>query len=189
MTGPYEYVAPSYWQEQTRPTRPGNSATRAAAAEPTASTPKPAWDRRCLPSKVFEPWWEKITSGRSTTPGCYHAGGGVFKDIHVFTDALNARFGPATSADDYAVKAQLQTYEGIRAMYEAYSRNKYTSTGVGAKAEVQALIAELAEKGLGVVLVSSELEEVVEGADTVLVLRDGAALGSLSETRSPRTRS
>jgi monosaccharide-transporting ATPase len=50
---------------------------------------------------------------------------------------------------------------------------------VGAKAEVQALIAELAEKGLGVVLVSSELEEVVEGADTVLVLRDGAALGSL----------
>jgi monosaccharide-transporting ATPase len=50
---------------------------------------------------------------------------------------------------------------------------------VGAKAEVQALIAELAEKGLGVVLISSELEEVVEGSDTVLVLRDGAALGSL----------
>ena len=34
----------------------------------------------------------------------YHAGGGVFKDLHVFTDALNARFGPATSAEDYAVK-------------------------------------------------------------------------------------
>jgi ribose transport system ATP-binding protein len=50
---------------------------------------------------------------------------------------------------------------------------------VGAKAEVQALIAELAEKGLGVLLISSELEEVVEGSDTVLVLRDGAALGSL----------
>jgi monosaccharide-transporting ATPase len=50
---------------------------------------------------------------------------------------------------------------------------------VGAKAEVQALIAELAQKGLGVVLISSELEEVVEGSDTVLVLRDGAALGSL----------
>ncbi len=50
---------------------------------------------------------------------------------------------------------------------------------VGAKAQVQALIAELAEKGLGVVLISSELEEVVEGSDSVLVLRDGAALGSL----------
>ena len=60
----------------------------------------------------------------------YHAGGGAFKDIHVFSDALNARFGAATSAEDYAVKAQMQTYEGVRAMYEAYSRNKYTSTGV-----------------------------------------------------------
>jgi galactofuranose transport system ATP-binding protein len=50
---------------------------------------------------------------------------------------------------------------------------------VGAKAEVQALIAELAAKGMGVVLISSELEEVVEGSDSVLVLRDGAALGSL----------
>ena len=28
------------------------------------------------------------------------------------------------------LKSQLQTYEGVRAMYEAYSRNKYTSTGV-----------------------------------------------------------
>ncbi|GGM05985.1 sugar ABC transporter ATP-binding protein [Nakamurella endophytica] len=50
---------------------------------------------------------------------------------------------------------------------------------VGAKAEVQALVSELADKGLGVVLISSELEEVVEGSDTVVVLRDGAALGSL----------
>jgi len=60
----------------------------------------------------------------------YHAGGGAFKDVHVFSDAINARFGPATSADDHALKAQLQTYEGVRAMYEAYSRNKYVSTGV-----------------------------------------------------------
>ena len=65
-----------------------------------------------------------------TTTWNYHAGGGAFKDIHVFTDALNARFGQATSAEDYALKSQLQTYEGMRAMYEAYSRNKYVSTGV-----------------------------------------------------------
>ena len=50
---------------------------------------------------------------------------------------------------------------------------------VGAKAEVQGLIAELAEKGMAVVLISSELEEVVEGSDTVVVLRDGTQLGSL----------
>jgi ribose transport system ATP-binding protein len=50
---------------------------------------------------------------------------------------------------------------------------------VGAKAEIQALIDELAAGGLGVLLISSELEEVVEGADTVLVLRDGAVVGVL----------
>ena len=61
---------------------------------------------------------------------------------------------------------------------------------VGAKAEIQALIDELAEQGLGVVLISSELEEVVEGADRVLVLRDGAVVGKLARRRrSARTRS
>ncbi len=51
---------------------------------------------------------------------------------------------------------------------------------VGAKAEIQALIDELARNGLGVVLISSELEEVVEGAHRVLVLRDGAVVGVLT---------
>jgi exo-1,4-beta-D-glucosaminidase len=60
----------------------------------------------------------------------YHAGGGAFKDIHVFTDALNARYGEARSLEDYTAKSQAQAYEGIRAMFEAYSRNKYTSGGV-----------------------------------------------------------
>jgi ribose transport system ATP-binding protein len=45
---------------------------------------------------------------------------------------------------------------------------------VGAKAEVQALINELADEGLAIVLVSSELEEVVEGSARVVVLRDGS---------------
>ena len=52
---------------------------------------------------------------------------------------------------------------------------------VGAKAEVQALIDELAEKGLGVVMISSELEELAEGSDTVVVLQDGAMIGTLRE--------
>ncbi|MEV0612349.1 ATP-binding cassette domain-containing protein [Nonomuraea sp. NPDC050404] len=51
---------------------------------------------------------------------------------------------------------------------------------VGAKAEVQALIDELAGEGLGVLLISSDLEELVEGADRILVLREGAVVGELS---------
>lgn len=51
---------------------------------------------------------------------------------------------------------------------------------VGATAEIQVLISELADQGLGIVLISSELEEVVEGADRITVLRDGAVVGTLS---------
>ncbi|SBT65862.1 ribose transport system ATP-binding protein [Micromonospora sediminicola] len=51
---------------------------------------------------------------------------------------------------------------------------------VGAKAEVQALVAELARDGLAVVLISSDLEELVEGADRVVVLRAGAVVGELT---------
>ncbi|WP_199432632.1 sugar ABC transporter ATP-binding protein [Qaidamihabitans albus] len=51
---------------------------------------------------------------------------------------------------------------------------------VGAKAEVQALIDELAEQGLAVVLISSEMDELVEGADRIVVLRDGTVERELS---------
>ena len=44
---------------------------------------------------------------------------------------------------------------------------------VGAKAEIQGLIDELADGGLGVLMISSELEEITEGADRVVVLREG----------------
>jgi monosaccharide-transporting ATPase len=50
---------------------------------------------------------------------------------------------------------------------------------VGAKAEVQAVIDELAKDGLGVVLISSELEELIEGSDRVVVLKDGRVVGEL----------
>jgi len=129
MTGPYEYVAPSYWQtDKTDSSRlqcnPGGCGGAYGFNTETSMGPAvpPIESIRAMVGKdhlwPIDDTWN------------YHAGGGAFKDIHVFTDALNARFGPATSAEDYALKSQLQTYEGVRAMYEAYSRNKYTSTGV-----------------------------------------------------------
>jgi exo-1,4-beta-D-glucosaminidase len=118
MTGPYQYVAPSYWLEDS--TRGG------AYGFNTETSPGPAVPpleslRKMLPPDHLWPiddWWD------------FHAGSGAFKDIKVFTDALNARYGEATGPDDFALKSQLMTYEGIRAMFEAYSRNKYTSTGL-----------------------------------------------------------
>jgi ribose transport system ATP-binding protein len=50
---------------------------------------------------------------------------------------------------------------------------------VGAKREIQALINELADEGLGVLMISSELEELTEGCDRVVVLRDGRTVAEL----------
>jgi len=50
---------------------------------------------------------------------------------------------------------------------------------IGAKGEIQALVGELAESGLGVLMISSELEELVEGSSRVVVMRDGQRVGEL----------
>jgi ribose transport system ATP-binding protein len=53
---------------------------------------------------------------------------------------------------------------------------------VGAKAEILALIRQLAEEGLAVLLISSELEEIIAGSDRVVVLRDGQDVAQLRGT-------
>ncbi|WP_371095271.1 sugar ABC transporter ATP-binding protein [Streptomyces sanglieri] len=50
---------------------------------------------------------------------------------------------------------------------------------VGAKAEVQSLIDDLAREGLAVLLISSDIEELIEGADRIVVLRGGSVAGEL----------
>ncbi len=55
---------------------------------------------------------------------------------------------------------------------------------VGAKAEIQRLIDELSADGLGVLLISSELEEISEGADRVVVLREGHMVAEFSHEQA-----
>ena len=50
---------------------------------------------------------------------------------------------------------------------------------VGAKGEIQRLVRSLAGQGLAALMISSELEEVVEGADRIYVLRDGVSVVEL----------
>jgi exo-1,4-beta-D-glucosaminidase len=118
MLGPYEYVAPSYWLLDKKL---GGAHGFATEVGPGPAVPPIESLRRMLPKEHLWPideYWN------------YHCGGGAFKDMHVFTDALNARYGQAKGVEDYAQKAQVQAYEGHRAMFEAFGRNKYTSTGV-----------------------------------------------------------
>lgn len=51
---------------------------------------------------------------------------------------------------------------------------------VGAKADIQRKVAELAERGLSVVFISSELEEVLRLAQRVAVMRDRHKIGELT---------
>jgi ribose transport system ATP-binding protein len=51
---------------------------------------------------------------------------------------------------------------------------------VGAKEEIQRLVEDLADQGLGVLMISSEIEELTEGCDRVTVLRDGASVAELT---------
>jgi exo-1,4-beta-D-glucosaminidase len=117
MTGPYEYVAPSFWYLDTRH---GGAFGFNTETSPGPAIPPMASLRQMLPPDHLWPIdsvWE------------YHAGG-MSRTLNVFTEALDKRYGPANSVEDYSGKSQVQAYEAHRAMMEAYGRNKYTSTGV-----------------------------------------------------------
>jgi exo-1,4-beta-D-glucosaminidase len=118
MTGPYDYVPPDYWLLDTQ--HGGafgfNTETSAGAAIPPIDSLK-----LMLPEKAI--WPINDLWG-------YHAGGGPFRDIKLYTDALERRYGAPKSLADFEWKSQAMAYESQRAMFEAFARNRGTSTGV-----------------------------------------------------------
>jgi rhamnose transport system ATP-binding protein len=50
---------------------------------------------------------------------------------------------------------------------------------IGAKSEIHALMEDLAERGLAIIMISSELPEVLGMSDRILVMRSGAVVGML----------
>jgi ABC-type sugar transport system ATPase subunit len=59
---------------------------------------------------------------------------------------------------------------------------------VGAKAAIHELIDELARQGLAVILISSELPEVINLSTRIIVLREGRIAGELSRADSSQER-
>jgi ribose transport system ATP-binding protein len=58
---------------------------------------------------------------------------------------------------------------------------------VGAKAEIFALIRELAHSGIGVILIADTLEELIALSDTIVVMRDGKVCGQFAAADGPVT--
>jgi len=118
MPGPYEYVAPNYWLlDHDR----GGAFGFNTETSPGPAIPELASLREMLPQEHLWPideFWN------------FHAGGGSYKNVNVFTTALENRYGKAKGLEDYVRKSQMMTYEAERAMFEAYGKNKYKSTGV-----------------------------------------------------------
>src|SRR5258706_1324113 len=118
MTGPYEYVPPVYWIADTE--------AGGAYGYNTETSPGPA----VPPRESLERFIPKDHLWPIDEVWNFHAGGERFTTVNIFTDGLNRRYGQTSSLDDYERKAQAMTYDGQRAMFEAYARNKYISTGV-----------------------------------------------------------
>jgi len=118
MTGPYEYVPPVYWLVDTQ--------AGGAYGYNTETSPGPA----IPPKESLEKFIPKDHLWPIDEYWNFHSGRDRFATVNVFTDALNKRYGQATSLDDYERKAQAMAYDNERSMFEAYARNKYTSTGV-----------------------------------------------------------
>jgi exo-1,4-beta-D-glucosaminidase len=118
MTGPYDYVAPSYWyvdrqhggaygfntETSPGPAIPSLASRQKFLPDPEAWPPSPAWS--------------------------YHMGSGKFATLNVFDEAMEAVYAKPHSAAEYERMAQTVEYDSERAMFEAYSKNKYASTGV-----------------------------------------------------------
>ena len=119
MLGPYDYTPPDYWLADTK--KFGGAFGFATEISPgPAIPPESSLQKFLAPADIVpgSPAWN------------YHAGGERFTTLLHFNEAIESIYGPITSLDDYERKAQAMAYDSERAMFEAYSRNKYTSTGV-----------------------------------------------------------
>ena len=122
MTGPYHYVPPSYWLNPVSNSHKFggafgfNTETSPGPAIPTLDSLKKMMGQDHL--WPMDDVWN------------FHAGSQEFKDLSIYNNAMNAMYGKPADLRDYLRKSQAMAYDGERAMFEAYRRNKYTSTGV-----------------------------------------------------------
>lgn len=119
MTGPYDYVPPAYWL--TDPGTYGGAWGLNTETGPGPAIPPIDSLKKMLPADRLWPineFWN------------YHSASESFSNADRFNRAMTSMFGEAAGLEDYVTKSQAMAYDGERAMFEAYARNRYKSTGV-----------------------------------------------------------
>jgi len=120
MAGPYDWVPPAYWEADTG--KYGGAWSFATEISPGPSIP---------PYESLIKFLPKDSINNKSLDWLYHCGTMQFGNTKIFDTALYARYGKPADMMDYLNKAQLQNYEGHRAMMEGYGLKKYNNaTGV-----------------------------------------------------------
>jgi ribose transport system ATP-binding protein len=102
---------------------------------------------------------------------------GMVKSLKVKTPSLEQRARNLSGGNQQKVVLARWLLRGAKVfIFDEPTRG----IDVGAKSEVHGLIRDLADKGTAVILISSELQEVIDHSDRVLVMHGGRITGELS---------
>ena len=118
MNGPYDYVPPVYWYVDKKN---GGAFGFNTESGPGPQVPPLESLKRMFPGEDLWPINETWL---------FHAARGKFQNLDRYIEAMDRRLGPVRDARDFAVKAQFLNYEGVRAMFEAYTAGRPRATGL-----------------------------------------------------------
>jgi exo-1,4-beta-D-glucosaminidase len=118
MRGPYAFTVPVYWFEDKDY---GGAFGFNSETGPGAQIPVLESLKKMIPEDKLWPINDEWD---------YHCARNEFKDISRFVKGLNERYGKSDDLNDFVKKAQIMNYELIKPMFEAFSVNRYKTTGI-----------------------------------------------------------
>ena len=118
MLGPYAYTAPVYWFTDLKL---GGAYGFNTETGPGAQVPQIESLKKMIPKEELWPIGDLWN---------YHCGRYEFADLNRFTEAIDERYGPADTLENFDRKAQAMNYELMRPMFEAFQVYKKRSTGI-----------------------------------------------------------
>lgn len=118
MNGPYSYVTPNYWYLDD--SRGGAFGFNTETGPGLQLAPLESI-RRMIPEKNLWPL-DSIWA--------FHLGRREFASFENWIDPFRARYGMDDNVEDFSYKAQMASYEAMRAMFEAFHVNRPNTTGI-----------------------------------------------------------
>ena len=118
MNGPYDYVTPNYWYDDTEH---GGAFGFNTETGPGPQPPPLESLKRMLPPDHLWPIDEVWN---------FHCARNEFANMNRYLKALDQRYGRPAGVEEFARKTQLANYEAMRAMFEAFMVRRPVTTGI-----------------------------------------------------------